>query len=430
MARHDGPIVETTRLRVPGRQRQLRIAVLVLVGVLGVGALMVYLLLPREQPYVLRVFEEALVSRHELVQTVEASGAVVTLTERDVASPEAATVSAVTVSVGDHVRTGDALAVLSSRELEQELVDERALVRRAEREIRREEVERVYQERGSSLKLDRLEREHRDAVRSQERVASLVALGAQAAGDLEDARAATARAAEALESERLQVESAVALARIRAESLESERHEAEERIVRLEDRLASLVVRSPIEGSVVAVSVGVGERLVAHSLVAAVADTEHPSVELRVPESQASRVKPGQAVALKVATRALGGIVESVGLRAQGASASQAATVAVQVALTSPPTDLIAGSSVTAEIGVGVKTDALTLPRGPWLGSGEARYVYRVEGEWARRVPASFGATRGMDVEVLSGLEEGDRVLVSGYQEFRDRAAVRLAPGS
>ena len=71
----------------------------------------------------------------------------------------------------------------------------------------------------------------------------------------------------------------------------------------------------------------------------------------------------------------------------------------------------------------------MTIPRGPYLTTGSQRYLYKVEGSIARRVAVTFGLMEGNTVEILSGVEPGDEVITSGYQNFVEYEEITLERG-
>jgi HlyD family secretion protein len=71
----------------------------------------------------------------------------------------------------------------------------------------------------------------------------------------------------------------------------------------------------------------------------------------------------------------------------------------------------------------------MMIPRGPYLTTGSQRYLYKVEGNVARRVDVTFGVMEGNTVEVLTGVEAGDEVITSGYQNFIEFEQITLERG-
>ena len=80
---------------------------------------------------------------------------------------------------------------------------------------------------------------------------------------------------------------------------------------------------------------------------------------------------------------------------------------------------------------MGLIENAFVLPRGPYLSSGNYSSVYVVQPDGtAKKQTASFGITDGNFIQVLSGLESGDRVITSAYQEFIHLPTISLLKGS
>lgn len=73
--------------------------------------------------------------------------------------------------------------------------------------------------------------------------------------------------------------------------------------------------------------------------------------------------------------------------------------------------------------------DALMVPETALAPSGDTQYVFKVENGVARRVPVTIGLRRQGMVELQSGVQAGDQVVVSGLQKVSDGAAVRVLDG-
>ena len=80
------------------------------------------------------------------------------------------------------------------------------------------------------------------------------------------------------------------------------------------------------------------------------------------------------------------------------------------------------------------RSDALSVPTEAILtGTGDERYVFVVddfgEGDTATRVVVQTGLVSKTDTEIVSGLAEGDRVVVKGQSYLADGAVVRVVSG-
>ena len=69
---------------------------------------------------------------------------------------------------------------------------------------------------------------------------------------------------------------------------------------------------------------------------------------------------------------------------------------------------------------------ALLLPDGAYLAESGGAWVFVQDGSEARQRMVVLGRHAGGQVEVLSGLAPGERVIVSSYAEFGDASRLRL----
>ncbi|NRB81389.1 MAG: hypothetical protein HRU38_22450, partial [Saccharospirillaceae bacterium] len=93
-------------------------------------------------------------------------------------------------------------------------------------------------------------------------------------------------------------------------------------------------------------------------------------------------------------------------------------TVSVVVKPVENSGEFLLGSTAIGEFSLGIQKDVLTLPRGAYLTTGSQRYVYVINDGQAVKTAVSFGDIQNNTVQILSGLTQGDEVIVSGYQNF------------
>ena len=183
-------------------------------------------------------------------------------------------------------------------------------------------------------------------------------------------------------------------------------------------------LRAPINGTVSAVNLSVGEQAGSAAPAAdgtttadfTVLSAKSFVVEATVGSSDVDRLKKGLQAEITPtgATDTVYGTVAEVGTIATADDAG-AATFPVTIDVTGRPKDLYAGSSADVSIIVKKVTGVLTVPS-PALHAEEGEtFVYVVDGEDRRRTPVTTGRTFGMDTEVRSGLAEGDQVEIPGF---------------
>ena len=430
MAMAESRIVDTDKVkayRPPGQRRQWRLVLLV--GVLVVGlAVAAYLVLgPRQELYTLRSYDAEQVTRGRLVRTTQASGTVVFPVRMTMVSPEAGSAKTLHVQEGDRVTAGQPLAELAATDLEETLDDLRADLAGAERSLARQRLlSRVALDR-KQRQIDDLGRDIDESTAERDEVRTLVAAEVSAPSDLEAAERALQRLIDDREEQSRQLaedrevaalDDQVSLAAIAAQQVE---------IRRQQDRIAAMTIVAPIDGEVLSVEAALGvpgSAINDSQALFTIADPDSAVIELEVLEQYAGALRIGQPVELGIGSVGVTGAVAAVGRVAQQSPDGLGATVLVRVQPAPDSGPLLSGATAVGVMEVGVTEGALLLPRGPYLTTGSQRYLYRIEGDRAVKVAVTFGQVEGNLVEVLTGVEAGDPVIVSGYQNFIEHDTV------
>ena len=72
------------------------------------------------------------------------------------------------------------------------------------------------------------------------------------------------------------------------------------------------------------------------------------------------------------------------------------------------------------------RENVLMVERGPFIDQGGGRFAYVMDGSTAVRTPVQTGATSLGAVEIVAGAKEGDRIVVSGGDQFGDAERVKI----
>lgn len=267
-------------------------------------------------------------------------------------------------------------------------------------------------------------------------VSDLEAERAKAAADLEAEKAEAARARKVFEADgRLLAEGAVTRAayeadeiaaagagrrveagRARLESLTGSRLAlAAESARELSRRAESLTVRAPADGVVYNLPRKAGESVEEGQIVASVTDPDHLRVRVRVDQPDLPRVAAGQRLVVTfdgLADRKWGGQVTLVSPGLREVEGRRVGEVLGEIA--EPTSRLPPNASVNVQIVVAEKKSALVVPRAAVNRDGERRFVWLLQGGRARRRDVTVGLIGLTEVEIASGLSEGERVLMSG----------------
>lgn len=72
--------------------------------------------------------------------------------------------------------------------------------------------------------------------------------------------------------------------------------------------------------------------------------------------------------------------------------------------------------------------DALVLPRGAYLADSAGQYVYVLDNKTAtaRKQAVTLGKQSANQIEIVSGLNAGDQVIISGYRDFAQADTIQL----
>jgi HlyD family secretion protein len=326
------------------------------------------------------------------------------------------------VQAGDAARRGQALAEITSPELSSRLAQERALMAGLVSEVGRTELG-VQQGRASATKrLDEAELDRQTARRElerfrlgfRERVLTEIEM-LRAEDSLHKAEILLAHA----QNDRLLSERALGFElRTRERALERQR----ELVHELERQLAALVIRSPVDGQVGQLLVDQSASVPANAPVLRVVDLSAFELEVKVPDSFARDLAIGMPAEIGHGKRQYRGRVRSVAPEVVGGEVASR----LEFVEAAPP-GLRQNQRLTARILLDEKADVLSVERGPFLESGGGHSAYFVRDGVAERRPLLTGAASLSAVEILSGAEQGERIVISGADAFGDAERVRIS---
>jgi HlyD family secretion protein len=100
--------------------------------------------------------------------------------------------------------------------------------------------------------------------------------------------------------------------------------------------------------------------------------------------------------------------------------------VLARVRFDKQPAGLRQNQRLTARVLIEEKPGVLMLPRGSFVENEGGRAAYVMAGNVATRRPIQIGATSVSAVEILSGLQPGDRVVIAGTDSFDNAERVSI----
>ena len=192
-------------------------------------------------------------------------------------------------------------------------------------------------------------------------------------------------------------------------------------------RVQALSVVAGIQGVVQDVAVHAGQTLAVGGGIARVASVKDLKATLQVPASEAGEVAIGQSVTLQLATDVAQNLRGRV-VRVSPAVSNGSVDVDV-LPQGSLPSDVRPNLAVTGNIHIANIQQATYIQRPAYAGPDSGMTLYRLIDDGRAAVPVSvrFGAASDQYIQVLGGLEPGERVIVSDTSSFNGepRVAVR-----
>jgi HlyD family secretion protein len=419
------PIVQV-RSRPKGEKRRRPWGLLAWVGGVLIALTVVpfYLLRPKADTYTLRSYETAVVESGTLVDYVRGSGSVVPKLERTILAPVEGTLAEWLVAEGDEVTEGATLGTLTSKTLGQEVADAEKEVQTAQLALEKLGLEQGSAARTLSLELDRAQTALQQAEAELATTQQLFDAGAESQNKLDADTLKVQQAREDFESKSLAQQTATQTNDLATQEAQLKLEQAQAKLANVSDKQTQLTLTAPVTGRVMKLSATVGQTMQAQALLATVASSQDVRVVAKLPESQASRLSVGQVANLKIGETTYPGSVVQISPNAE--SGQNGPVVPVYLGFDAVPDGIRIGASSSVEIEVGRKDDALFLPRGAYLSTGGERFVYVVNGDTATRTETIFGLVDGNNVEVREGLKLGDKIVVSSYEAFKEKAEIVL----
>jgi len=238
-------------------------------------------------------------------------------------------------------------------------------------------------------------------------------LSQSAAGELEHR--------ESIEQQRLAIAGEAIEAQMRVQQADVEQRRAQARLRR--SQVEALQVRAGIDGVLQIVPVEVGQRVSPGTNLARVARPDKLKAEIRIPETQARDVVPGQ----KATVDTRNGVVAGRVIRVD--PAVQNGTVTVDIALVGElPKGARPDLTVDGTIELERLLDALHVGR-PAMGQPQSTVgLFRiVKGtNEALRVRVVLGQASVSTIEIKEGLEVGDEVILSDTSAWDSADRIRL----
>src|SRR5690606_9820594 len=363
----------------------------------------------------------ATVTRGDLVRDVSVQGRVVAAVSPTLYAPAAGSIT-LNVEAGADVKQGQVLAVIESPELANELEQAESALQQQTVELERQRIESRQLALEKRKAADLADVTLIAAKREKKRADDANALSVISAIDFEKAQ-------DDLRNAELAYQHAVADADLFDERLAFELRASELGVDRqrllvadLERQVDALAIRSPVDGIVGDLLVAQKAAVAKDTPVMAVVDLTRFEIDAQIPERYADDLAIGMAAEILVGGERYAGQLVAVSPEIVETSVSSRIRFEGDT-----PANLRQNQRLTTRVLLEERPDVLMLQRGQFLESGAGRVAYVLEeGKLARRRSITIGARSLSAVQVESGLEEGDAVVISSLEPFQGADTVLI----
>lgn len=330
---------------------------------------------------------------------------------------ESGSVERIVAEEGAMLQVGDTILVLSNPELIRTIEEEEADWENQQRNFREQEIE--MEQRSLTLRQQTLDAAHQmEALEKslmQSREEYRMGIKSKAELDVQEEEYNYQRKKAALQLQSLQHDSVCTL--IKREMVAANRKASTRKLSRTSDRIDRLVVRATVAGQLSFLDVTLGQQVAAGSSVGQIKVLTEYKVSTSLSEYYIDRITTGLPAHIQYQNQQfplrISKVVPEVKNRA----------FACDLLFTAEkPSNIRLGKSYRVQIELGMPETALVIPKGNFYQQTVGRWIYRLspDGKRARKVEVELGRQNPQQYEVLSGLQPGDKVLVTGYEQFGD----------
>lgn len=209
------------------------------------------------------------------------------------------------------------------------------------------------------------------------------------------------------------------------ESAEASLRSAEANVELIKAQIEKTEVRAPFSGKLGFVDVSVGAWLTAGAKITELSDVSKLKAVFALPQRFASAVKPGDVITVVDQERSL---KQDGKVKALDATISESSrTRQIMVEVNNSKGELLAGGYARVDVPLtqhsapvmSIPAEALTLDK-------DGAYVFVSKGGKATVKHVETGLRTPISVDVTSGLEEGDSVVVSGLMSMREGVGLKV----
>ena len=351
----------------------------------------------------------------KFMEYVDVEGLVQPILTIKVNTREAGSVERIVTEEGSMMKKGDTILVLTNPDLLREIEDQRDEWENQRYSYKEREIE--MEQKSLTLKQQALQTQY-EMSRLQksfglEKEEYKMGIKSKAQLEVSEDEYNYNLKKTALQMESLKHDSAMTV--VRKDLLRNELERGQKKFLRSMDRLEGLIVRAPIAGQLSYVNATPGQQVSSNSNIAEIKVLDQFKIHTQLSEYYIDRITTGLPATVNYQGKKYPLKITKVVPEVKDRMFD------VDLVFTDEmPENVRVGKSFRVQIELGQPEDALVMPRGNFYQATGGQWIYKVNTskDKAVRVPLTIGRQNPQQYEITEGLQDGDLVIVTGYDTF------------
>ena len=328
-----------------------------------------------------------------------------------ISSKISAKVTKVVVENGQYVNEGDTIAVLDDQDIQNSIKTATAQL-----EVNEKQVNSAEQQLNSTqTSLEKLKINVDDAQRNYDREKALFDAGAVSQSELDASE-------KALNTSKADYNSGQANIEISKASIESAKASVEAQkvnIEKLQNDLNNVVIKAPISGVISEKNVNVGQIINQGAVLAKINDISYVFATIQVPQEKINDIEVGKPadVTLEDNNTVHNGTLDSIDLSGD----STLRVFNCKIKMENSNKELLPGEYAKVNFSNTENNNkVITIPVSSLAGSEGDYYVFINDNGVASKVSVDIGDADENNVEITSGVKEGDEIICTNMSSLKD----------
>ena len=387
----------------------------------GFMAVFIIWLIFRDDSSTLRVNADTLtiseVNAGEFNDYIRLSGQVQPMTTVQLSPRESGIVEQIVIEEGAPVKAGDVIIILSNDDLDLEILNSEANLAEKENALRNTMIQMEQEKMLLKLNIVELQTEvarKGRALESQKRLFDDGLIGKEEYMRSEEDYLLYCKK---LEVNMAKAEQDSIYRSVQIQQMQESLNNMKLNMERIRLRKENLAVKAPIDGELGLLDVVLGQSVSSGMKIGQINDMNNYKIEVLIDEHYIDRVNPGLTATFERQNETYGATIRKVYPEVRAGKFQADFKFSEE-----QPANIRTGQTYYLNLQLGQPESAVLIPRGTFYQKTGGKWIYVVSpsGDKAVKREIRIGRQNPQYYEVLEGLEPGEKVITSGYDNFGD----------